>query len=155
MVGLKVAVMLLAAVGTSLGGVAEGGQTAAIKPQDLARVKEIAAMLRPEAGFAETRIENRAFWEGMTDAAARRNSIREGEALLDRPLPTMEGVSFFPRKGEPHGLDRKGISYRGVGHVLDLGSGMHSEQVAIVLDEPVGSAVVEVTWAMKGEQECK
>ena len=72
--GLKVVVrrMLLAAVGMILGGVSEGGQTAAIKPQDLA-----------------------------------------------------------------------------------LGSGMHSEQVAIVLDEPVGSAVVEVTWAMKGEQGCK
>ena len=181
--GLKVAVMLLAAFGMILGGVAEGGRTAVIAPQDPARVKEIAVMLRPEAGFAETRIENRAFWEGVTDADARRRWIREGEALLVRSLPTMEGVSFFPREGEPHGLwikrvqdhftvlrslllaecaenegrflpriqetldaisairtwtgfyhDRKGISYRGTGHVLDLGSGMHSEQVAIVLD---------------------
>ena len=39
-----------------------------------------------------------------------------------------------PRTWTGYYHDRKGISYRGVGHVLDLGCGMHSEQVAIVLD---------------------
>lgn len=171
--GLKVVVrrMLLAAVGMILGGVAEGGQTAAIKPQDLVRVKEIAAMLRPEAGFAETRMEGVSFFprkvephglwiKRVQDHFTVLRSLLLAECaenegrFLSRIQETLDAISAI-RTWTGYYHDRKGISYRGVGHVLDLGSGMHSEQVAIVLDGPVGSAVVEVTWAMKGEQGCK
>lgn len=154
-----------------------------MKPQDPSRVREIAKMLRPEAGFAETRIGNRAFWEESVDDEVRQRWIGKGEALLEDPLPTMEGVSFFPKKGESPSTwikrvqehfkvlqalvlaecaenggrflpriqelldaisairtwsgyfhDQKGLSYRGVSRMLDLGSGMHSQQMAIVLD---------------------
>ena len=65
--------------------------------QDPARVAEIAAMLRPEAGFAEMRIGNRAAWEKIAkdDPKAVASVVREAAKLLEAPLPELDESTYL------------------------------------------------------------
>jgi len=68
----------------------------AVAPQDADRVRQIAARLRPEAGFADTRIENRVFWEGVAASQEGRIARERGEKALTQPIPTVDDAQFFP-----------------------------------------------------------
>lgn len=70
-----------------------------VPPQDKARVTEIAAMLPGEAGFPATRAGS-AFWKRVPSERQRRSWIRQGEATLAAPKPTMDGVQFYPTPGK-------------------------------------------------------
>ena len=65
------------------------------QPQDAARVDEIRRMLRPEAGFAETRIGNREFWDKVAatekSAAAFLNKARDVAA---KPMPVPDDSRY-------------------------------------------------------------
>ena len=162
---------------------AAGTALAATPPQDKARVAEIAAKLRPEAGFAEVRAGS-AYWKTL-DAKARVGLVAAGETALKTAMPRWEEARFFPREGkdvddstwasmirasfervsalafaelaEDKGRflpvleesidavgriptwtgfyhDRKGKAYRGEWKVLELGNGIQSEVLSIVLD---------------------
>ena len=61
-----------------------------LEAQNKARVKEIQSMLRPEAGFAETRIDNREFWDKIAQSGARATATLENArkiAVSEMPVP--------------------------------------------------------------------
>ena len=64
------------------------------------RRAEIASLLRPEAGFAETRIDNREFWSTYVSDWERRTWLKAGEEALALPIPRPEDARFFPREGK-------------------------------------------------------
>ena len=76
-----------------------------IPPQDPKRVAEIAATLRPEAGFAETRVGNRAAWEKVVaaDPKSAKALIARGEAVLAQPMTAFDDAEYFtvdPKSGD-------------------------------------------------------
>ena len=181
-VGLRTrAVLIAVALPVAAGAV----ESVPVPPQDKARVAEIAAKLRPESGFAETRA-GAPFWTDAVTAKDRAYRIRRGEKMLKTPIVDWRTARFFPRKGkdiedstwtpmvraafdriadlalaelvENRGRflpeleksldavceiptwtgfyhDKGGKGYRGEWKVLELGDGMQSELLAIVLDK--------------------
>ena len=75
-----------------------------LPPQDRERVGAIAAMLRPEAGFAETRVTNRLAWGRIAQENVRdvRWILERAEKDLARTLPTMDDADYF-KSPEPGG----------------------------------------------------
>ena len=76
-----------------------------IPPQNPKRVAEIAALLRPEAGFAETRVGNRAAWEKVVaaDPKSAKELIARGEAVLAKPMTAFDDAEYFtvdPKSGD-------------------------------------------------------
>ena len=76
-----------------------------ILPQDPKRVAEIAALLRPEVGFAETRVGNRAAWGKVVAAEpeSAKTLIARGEAVLAQPMTAFDDAECFtvdPKSGD-------------------------------------------------------
>ncbi|MCQ2390856.1 MAG: heparinase II/III family protein, partial [Kiritimatiellae bacterium] len=69
---------------------------AAVAPQNPVRVREIAAMLRPEPGFAETRIGNRVDWERIAkiDPKSTEKVIDYAARLAAKPIPVVDDTNY-------------------------------------------------------------
>ena len=67
-----------------------------VPPQSPERVREIAGCLRPEAGFAETRIGNRAAWERVAgiDPKATRGAVASAERIIAQPMPAVDDADY-------------------------------------------------------------
>ena len=148
------------------------------QPQDAARVDVIRKMLRPEAGFPETRIDNREFWGKVAATRKATGHLESARKIADSPTPVPDdaryaeyGVwsgplskcnhnlsslalaeclenkgSFLPKiveclevlstrrcwTGRYH--DRNCLAFKGKIHIVELGSGMISQNMAVVLD---------------------
>ena len=64
--------------------------------QDAARVREIQAMLRPEAGFAETRIGNREFWDRIAATGKHvANLLKQARTVAAAPIPVPDDAKYM------------------------------------------------------------
>ncbi len=61
---------------------------------DTARVSEIRAMLRPEAGFAETRIGNRAFWDAIAAVKPASGFLNRARKIAAEPMPVPDDARY-------------------------------------------------------------
>lgn len=77
-------------------GVLCRADSASVPPQSPERVREIAGCLRPEAGFAETRIGNRAAWERVAgiDQKATKAAIDSAERIIAQPMPAVDDADY-------------------------------------------------------------
>ncbi|MBR4617543.1 MAG: heparinase II/III family protein, partial [Kiritimatiellae bacterium] len=66
------------------------------QPQDAARVDEIRRMLRPEAGFSETRIGNREFWDKVAEShKSAANLVKSAREIAVRPMPVPDDSRYM------------------------------------------------------------
>ena len=64
--------------------------------QDAARVREIQAMLRPEAGFAETRIGNREFWDRIAATGSHVSGLlKRARKVVAAPVPAPDDAKYM------------------------------------------------------------
>ena len=72
-------------------------------PQNLSRVREIAALLREEPGFAEMRITNRDAWERIANDKTADSVIRSAESIIAKPMEQLDDSVYTNQDKEVWG----------------------------------------------------
>lgn len=66
-----------------------------LKPQDADRIGEIRKRLRPEAGFSETRIDNRDFWANLAATGAAAEFVNDARDVMASPIPVPDDSRYM------------------------------------------------------------